>query len=61
MTKKEGKELATVKVYLNTGIIAGLIGVGFIASTSEDSEDEALPNPAQWLAMLGDENEVEDE
>ena len=25
MTKKEGKELATVKVYLNTGIIAGLI------------------------------------
>ena len=33
MIKKEGKELATVKVYLNTGIIAGLIGVGFIAST----------------------------
>jgi len=33
MTKKEGKELATVKVYLNTRIIAGLIGVGFIAST----------------------------
>ena len=33
MTKKDGKELATVKVYLNTGIIAGLIGVGFIAST----------------------------
>ena len=33
MSKKEGKELATVKVYLNTGIIAGLIGVGFIAST----------------------------
>ena len=33
MTKKEGKELATVKLYLNTGIIAGLIGVGFIAST----------------------------
>ena len=31
-TKKEGKELATVKVYLNTGIIAGLIGVGYIAS-----------------------------
>ena len=30
---KEGKELATVKVYLNTGIIAGLIGVGFISST----------------------------
>ena len=35
--------------------------LGFMASTSEDSEDDALPNPAQWLAMLGDENEVEDE
>ena len=35
--------------------------LGFMASTSEESEDEALPNPAQWLAMLGDENEVEDE
>jgi DNA-directed RNA polymerase subunit beta' len=35
--------------------------LGFMASTSEVSEDEALPNPAQWLAMLGDENEVEDE
>ena len=35
--------------------------LGFMASTSDDSEDEALPNPAQWLAMLGDENEVEDE
>ena len=35
--------------------------LGFMASTSEDSEDESLPNPAQWLAMLGDENEVEDE
>ena len=33
MAKKEGKELATVKVFLNTGIIAGLIGIGFIAST----------------------------
>ena len=33
MAKKEGKELATVKVYLNTGIIAGLVGVGFVAST----------------------------
>ena len=35
--------------------------LGFMASTSEVSEDEALPNPAQWLAMLGDENEEEDE
>ena len=33
MTKKEGKELATVKVYLNTGIIAALVGVGFVTST----------------------------
>ncbi len=33
MAKKEGKELATVKVYLNTGIIAALVGVGFVAST----------------------------
>ena len=33
MDKKEGKELATVKVYLNSGIIAVLIGVGFVAST----------------------------
>ena len=29
----EGKELAKVKVYLNTGIIPGLVGVGFVAST----------------------------
>ena len=33
MTKKQGNELATVKVYLNTGIIATLVGVGFIFST----------------------------
>ena len=33
MAKKEVKELATVKVYLNTGIIAGLIGVGLVVST----------------------------
>ena len=33
MAKKEGKELATVKVYLNTGIIAGLVGVGFVPFT----------------------------
>ena len=33
MAIKEGKELATVKVYLNTGIIAGLVGIGFVAST----------------------------
>ena len=33
MTKKEGNELATVKVYLNTSIIATLLGLGFLAST----------------------------
>ena len=33
MDKKEGKELAIVKLYLNTGIITGLVGVGFVAST----------------------------
>ena len=33
MAKKEGEELATVKAYLNTGIIAVLIGVEFDAST----------------------------
>tara|TARA_Y200000002_G_scaffold12084_1_gene9872 strand:- start:318 stop:446 length:129 start_codon:yes stop_codon:yes gene_type:complete len=32
MSKKEGKKYATLKVYLNTGIIAGLVGVGFVAS-----------------------------
>ena len=33
MANKEGKELATVKVYFNTGIIAGLVAIGFITST----------------------------
>tara|TARA_B100000287_G_C20089065_1_gene565641 strand:- start:120 stop:254 length:135 start_codon:yes stop_codon:yes gene_type:complete len=33
MAKKDGNELATVKVYLNTAIIATLLGVGFLAST----------------------------
>ncbi len=33
MAKKEGNELATVKVYLNNSIIATLLGVGFLAST----------------------------
>ena len=33
MAKKEGNELATVKVYLNTNIIVILLGVGFLAST----------------------------
>ena len=29
------------------------IGFATPSSASEDSEDEGLPNPAQWLAMLG--------
>ena len=33
MAKKEVNELATVKVYLNTSIIATLLGVGFLAAT----------------------------
>ena len=33
MAKREGKELATVKVYLNTSIITGLVAVGFVTST----------------------------
>ncbi len=32
MADKKGKELATVSVYLNTGIVAGLFGVGFVAA-----------------------------
>jgi len=33
MANKDGNELATVKVYLNTGIIVTLVEVGFLAST----------------------------
>ena len=32
-----------------------------MTSTTEESEEDALPNPAQWLAMLGEEKEEEDE
>jgi len=35
--------------------------LGFMTPSSEESEDDALPNPAQWLAMLGEEKEEEDE
>ncbi len=35
--------------------------LGFMASTTAESEEDALPNPAQWLAMLGEEKEEEDE
>ena len=33
MAENKGNERATVKVFLNTGIVTVLIGVGFIAST----------------------------
>ena len=32
MADKKGKELATVSVYLNTGIVAALFGIGFVAA-----------------------------
>ena len=32
MANEKGKELATVSVYLNTGIVAALFGIGFIAA-----------------------------
>ena len=35
--------------------------LGFMSSTTDESEEDALPNPAQWLAMLGDEKEEENE
>ena len=35
--------------------------LGFMTPSSEESDDDALPNPAQWLAMLGEEKEDEDE
>ncbi len=33
MADKNGNELATISVYLNTGIVAALLGVGFVAAT----------------------------
>ena len=35
--------------------------LGFMTSITEESEEDALPNPAQWLAMLGEEKEEENE
>ncbi len=32
MTEKTGKELATISVYLNTGIVVGIFAVGFLVS-----------------------------
>ncbi len=37
------------------------IGFTTSSSASEDSEDEGLPNPAQWLAMLGEEGDEDTE
>ena len=39
----------------------GVSELGFMTSTTEESEEDALPNPAQWLAMLGEEKEEENE
>ena len=36
-------------------------GLGFMTESSDATEDDSLPNPAQWLAMLGEENKEEDE
>jgi DNA-directed RNA polymerase subunit beta' len=37
------------------------IGFATPSSALEDSEDEGLPNPAQWLAMLGEEGDEDTE
>ncbi len=34
--------------------------LGFMTPSSEGSDDDARPNPAQWLAMLGEEKEEEE-
>ena len=39
----------------------GVSELGFMTSNTEESEEDALPNPAQWLAMLGEEKEEENE
>ena len=33
MSDKKGKELATVSVYLNTALVAGLFAVGFVVAS----------------------------
>ena len=35
--------------------------LGFMTESSDATEEDSLPNPAQWLAMLGEENKEEDE
>ena len=37
------------------------LGFMEVSSENQDSEDDSLPNPAQWLAMLGDEGDEETE
>jgi len=41
--------------------VPGVSELGFMTSNTEESEEDALPNPAQWLAMLGEEKEEENE
>jgi DNA-directed RNA polymerase subunit beta' len=35
--------------------------LGFMSVKTDENDEDALPNPAQWLAMLGEENSEEDE
>jgi hypothetical protein len=35
--------------------------LGFMSVNTDENDEDALPNPAQWLAMLGEENSEEDE
>ncbi len=37
------------------------LGFMEVSSENEDSEEDSLPNPAQWLAMLGEEGDEETE
>ena len=37
------------------------LGFMEVSSENQDSEEDSLPNPAQWLAMLGDEGDEETE
>ena len=39
----------------------GVSELGFMSVNSDENNEDALPNPAQWLAMLGEENSKEDE
>ena len=37
------------------------IGFATAPSESEESDNDGLPNPAQWLAMLGEEGDEDTE